>query len=259
MSTQTWTINATTPTSLDTLSGHSAAGQAGQIDAPLQIGELLHAFVLWVRHSRIPLAARNVSDFAKRALDISVSGAALVALSPLFLIVAIAIKLTDFGPVLFWQERVGLHGKRFNFPKFRSMVLNAEALKDRLLAQNQHGDGVTFKMQNDPRITSIGRVIRRFSIDELPQLWCVLKGDMSLVGPRPAVPREVERYSLRDRVRLKTLPGLTCIWQVSGRSEIPFEQQVKLDEQYFLKQSLWLDLRILLQTVPAVLTGKGAY
>ena len=152
-----------------------------------------------------------------------------------------------------------MHGTTFRFPKFRSMVRNAESLKTGLMGQNQHGNSVTFKMKHDPRITKIGRFIRRFSIDEIPQLWCVIKGDMALVGPRPAVPREVERYSLRDRVRLNTLPGLTGIWQVSGRSEIPFEQQVKLDEQYFLQQSLGMDLRLLAQTIPAVLTGRGAY
>jgi len=196
---------------------------------------------------------------AKRVLNVAVALVVLLILLPLCLLVAVAIKLTDFGPVLFWQERVGMHGTTFRFPKFRSMVRNAESLKTGLMGQNQHGNSVTFKMKHDPRITKIGRFIRRFSIDEIPQLWCVIKGDMALVGPRPAVPREVERYSLRDRVRLNTLPGLTGIWQVSGRSEIPFEQQVKLDEQYFLQQSLGMDLRLLAQTIPAVLTGRGAY
>ncbi len=219
----------------------------------------LSAFWSWYCMTSLPKMQLRAVTCSKRFLDALVSASALLFLLPLFSAVAFAIKITDFGPVFFWQERVGMHGIVFRFPKFRSMVTQAEALKLQLLAQNQHGDSVTFKMKNDPRITPIGRFIRRFSIDELPQLWCVLTGQMSLVGPRPAVPREVERYSLRDRVRLNTLPGLTCIWQVSGRSEIPFEQQVKLDEQYFLQQSLGMDLRLLAMTIPAVLNGRGAY
>jgi exopolysaccharide biosynthesis polyprenyl glycosylphosphotransferase len=201
----------------------------------------------------------TTSSGTKRGMDIFLSSLALVALSPLFLIVAIAIKLTAPGPVFFWQDRVGLRGRTFSFPKFRSMVVNAEALKQDLLTHNQHGESVTFKIKDDPRITRVGRFIRRFSIDELPQFWCVLKGDMSLVGPRPAVASEVARYSDADRVRLEVKPGITCTWQVCGRSDIPFEQQVKLDAEYIRQQSLWLDLRLLFQTVPAVLTGKGAY
>lgn len=195
----------------------------------------------------------------KRGLDVLASGAGLIVLSPLFLLVALAIKLTDRGPVLFWQKRVGQWGREFPFPKFRSMVVNAEALKDQLLTENQHGQSVTFKMKKDPRITWIGRLIRRTSIDELPQLWCILKGDMSLVGPRPPVPREVALYTLRDRRRLDVIPGLTCIWQVEGRGDIPFEQQVEMDVAYIESQSFWNDIKLLLKTVPAVITGKGAY
>jgi lipopolysaccharide/colanic/teichoic acid biosynthesis glycosyltransferase len=195
----------------------------------------------------------------KRALDFVTALTMLVLLLPLFLVVALLIKLTDRGPVLFWQKRVGRWGREFPFPKFRSMVVNAEKLKDALLAQNDHRDGVTFKMKKDPRITWIGRIIRKLSIDELPQLWCVLKGDMSLVGPRPPVPREVAKYTLLDRRRLDVTPGLTCIWQVSGRGNVPFPQQVELDVQYIQSQSVWLDFKLLLQTIPAVLTGKGAY
>jgi lipopolysaccharide/colanic/teichoic acid biosynthesis glycosyltransferase len=196
----------------------------------------------------------------KRCVDFTAALAGAVALSPLFLAVALAIKLTDRGPVLFWQTRVGQYGREFPFPKFRSMVVNAEALKDKLLEQNQHGgEGVTFKMKRDPRITWIGRIIRKLSIDELPQLWNVLIGDMSLVGPRPPVPREVVLYTLSDRRRLDVIPGLTCIWQVSGRSDIPFDKQVELDVQYIQSQSLWLDIKLLFMTIPAVLLGKGAY
>jgi lipopolysaccharide/colanic/teichoic acid biosynthesis glycosyltransferase len=195
----------------------------------------------------------------KRLIDIAASIGGLVALFPLLLGVAALIKLTDFGPVLFWQIRVGRWGKEFQFPKFRSMVRDAEQLKETLLHQNDHGNSVTFKMKNDPRVTVIGRIIRKLSIDELPQLWCVLKGDMSLVGPRPPVRCEVEKYTLADRRRLDVKPGLTCIWQVSGRGDIAFKRQVELDVQYIESQSLWLDFILLIKTVPAVLSGKGAY
>jgi lipopolysaccharide/colanic/teichoic acid biosynthesis glycosyltransferase len=143
--------------------------------------------------------------------------------------------------------------------KFRSMYIDAEARKARLIAANEMAGGVLFKMKHDPRITRVGRFIRKASIDELPQLWNVLRGDMSLVGPRPALPSEVDEYSLRDRQRLEVIPGITCIWQVSGRSDIPFEEQVQLDIQYIESQSFWQDVMILLKTVPAVLLGRGAY
>lgn len=196
----------------------------------------------------------------KRTLDFSVAAAALIALSPLFILVAFLIKVTDGGPVLFWQTRVGNQGRHFPFPKFRSMCTNAERIKDELLAENDHGDEcVTFKMKEDPRVTWIGRLIRRYSIDELPQLWCVLRGDMSLVGPRPPVPREVAMYSLRERQRLECTPGLTCIWQVSGRGDVPFPEQVEMDLEYIRNRSFRFDLKLLALTVPAVISGKGAY
>jgi lipopolysaccharide/colanic/teichoic acid biosynthesis glycosyltransferase len=194
----------------------------------------------------------------KRALDLAVALVLLLLLSPLLLFAAVLIKLTDGGPVLFWQTRVGLWGREFAFPKFRSMVPDAEQRMETLLAHNDHKIGVTFKMRNDPRLTWVGRIIRKMSIDELPQLWCVLRGEMALVGPRPPMPREVAQYSLAQRRRLDVTPGLTCIWQVSGRSNIPFPRQVELDVQYIESQSLWLDLKILLKTIPAVLLGRGA-
>ncbi len=203
---------------------------------------------------------RHLAERAKRALDIIVASAVMLLATPAMIVVALLIKLTDRGPVLFWQTRVGKWGQTFRFPKFRSMVMNAEALQKDLMASNQHGgDGITFKMRRDPRITWIGRIIRKTSIDELPQLWCVLKGDMSLVGPRPAVEKEVARYSLDDRRRLDAMPGLTCTWQVSGRSNIPFPEQVRLDVDYIERQSLVEDFRLLLKTIPAVITGRGAY
>ena len=199
------------------------------------------------------------SILLKRIIDIVASGLLMLCLWPIFLVAALCIKLTDGGPLLFWQTRIGLWGREFPFPKFRSMVVNAEALKDNLLEESDHDDSITFKMKNDPRVTWIGRIIRKVSIDELPQLWCVFKGDMSLVGPRPPVPREVAEYTLADRRRLDVIPGLTCIWQVSGRGDIPFKEQVELDVQYIESQSIWFDIKLLLSTVPAVLLGKGAY
>ncbi|HLL04921.1 MAG TPA: exopolysaccharide biosynthesis polyisoprenyl-phosphate hexose-1-phosphate transferase EpsZ [Myxococcaceae bacterium] len=193
----------------------------------------------------------------KRLFDISSSAAALVALSPLLLTVAVLIKLTSRGPIFFKQKRVGLHGKTFNMLKFRSMVVNAEELKQKLAALNEQ-TGPVFKMKNDPRITSIGRFIRKYSIDELPQLLNVLRGEMSVVGPRPPLPKEVEKYAAWQRRRLSVRPGLTCIWQVSGRNQISFEEWMYLDMQYIDNWTLLTDLRLILKTVPVVITGSGA-
>ncbi len=196
----------------------------------------------------------------KRALDLALVLPAMVLLLPLFLLVALAIKLHDRGPVLFWQQRVGLNGRVFSFPKFRSMCVNAEAVRAALLAANEHGsEGVTFKMKRDPRITPVGRLIRRTSIDELPQLWSIVRGDMSLVGPRPPLVNEVARYTMEERQRLSVTPGLTCIWQVNGRSEIPFPQQVRMDIDYIQKRSIGNDIKLIAKTVPAVVRGRGAY
>lgn len=203
--------------------------------------------------------ARLTPDWVKRTVDIIAAGAAMLAASPLLGVIALLIKLEDGGPVLFWQWRVGQHGRLFRFPKFRSMVVRAEEKLAELRRLNQHGDGVTFKMKNDPRITRVGRVLRRFSLDEAPQLWCVLTGKMTLVGPRPALPKEVARYSLDDRRRLDAKPGLTCIWQVSGRANLPFPVQCQMDIDYIERRGLLLDARLLAATVPAVITGKGAY
>jgi lipopolysaccharide/colanic/teichoic acid biosynthesis glycosyltransferase len=195
---------------------------------------------------------------AKRALDVAGSLAFLIAFSPGFALIALLVKLEDGGPVLFAQKRVGQFGREFKMFKFRSMVPGAEARLRELLARNHHKEGVTFKLKDDPRITKVGRWLRRFSLDELPQFFNVLRGDMSLVGPRPPIPREVALYSLADRRRLAAKPGLTCLWQVSGRSGIDFSGQVQLDVQYIERQSFRLDLELLARTVPAVLSGKGA-
>ena len=195
----------------------------------------------------------------KRLTDIVGASVALLLLSPLCLVVIAAIKLESPGPVFFSQQRVGRWGTFFKMYKFRSMYVDAEARKAELLKTNEMAGGVIFKMKSDPRITRVGTFIRKYSIDELPQLLNVLCGDMSLVGPRPPLPSEVNEYSIEDRRRLEVVPGITCIWQVSGRSEIPFDQQVQLDVEYIESQSFFQDIKILLKTIPAVLMGKGAY
>ena len=195
----------------------------------------------------------------KRAIDIFASGLGMLVLSPVFLAIALAVKFTSKGPVFFSQTRVGRYGRHFKFWKFRSMRTDAEALKDKLQEQNESTDGVIFKMKDDPRITKVGKFLRRTSLDELPQLWNVFIGDMSLVGPRPPVPSEVAQYTLEDRKRLDVIPGITCLWQISGRSEIPFHEQVRLDKEYILAPSVWKDITILLKTIPAIIGGKGAY
>jgi lipopolysaccharide/colanic/teichoic acid biosynthesis glycosyltransferase len=198
------------------------------------------------------------AERAKRVLDFSASFLALLILSPLFSLIALLIKLEDRGPVIFTQTRVGQFGREFKMFKFRSMCLDAEERLKEVLARNRHRQGVTFKLANDPRITRVGKWLRKFSLDELPQLYNVLVGDMSLVGPRPPVPREVALYSLADRRRLLIKPGITCIWQISGRSEIDFSGQVLLDVEYIETHTFWVDIKILAKTVPAVLSGKGA-
>ncbi len=196
---------------------------------------------------------------AKRVLDLAITVPILILISPLLALVALTIKLWDRGPIFFTQTRVGKDGTEFTCYKFRSMVPHAERLKEELQALSHHADPRTFKIPRDPRITWIGQIIRKTSIDELPQLWNVVRGDMSLVGPRPPVPSEVNLYSDRDRRRLHVQPGITCIWQVSGRGDLPFSEQVRLDLDYIQHRSLLLDLKLLLLTIPAVVTGRGAY
>jgi len=193
----------------------------------------------------------------RRFADVILSAVALVLLSPLFLAIAIGIRLSSRGPVLFRQIRCGLNGRPFVFLKFRSMYPDADRLKASLKPFNEM-DGPAFKMKRDPRVTAFGRVLRRTSFDELPQLWNILKGDMSFVGPRPAVVEEVERYEPWQRRRLSMKPGLTCLWQVSGRNELTFDEWMRLDLEYIDNWSLWLDIKIAFKTVPAVLFGRGA-
>jgi lipopolysaccharide/colanic/teichoic acid biosynthesis glycosyltransferase len=194
----------------------------------------------------------------RRMIDILVAGSLCVLLSPLLLLTALAIKLTSHGPVLFVQQRAGLNGKPFPFLKFRSMYVNADAHKKDLAASNEQS-GPIFKIKNDPRKTPLGRFLRKTSVDELPQLWNVLRGDMTLVGPRPPTLDAVEEYEPWQRERLSVVGGLTCIWQVSGRSEIGFEDWVRMDIQYAERRTPLLDLSLLLRTAKAVATGRGAY
>lgn len=195
----------------------------------------------------------------KRLMDVVCSLVAILLLLPLFIAVSVLIVLEDGWPILYIHPRVGMNGRIFNFYKFRSMRRGADRMKADLIAQNESADGVIFKMKRDPRVTRVGRVLRRFSIDETPQFFNVLAGDLSLVGPRPPLPAEVAQYSLEERKRLHVKPGLTCLWQIGGRSDVPFDQQVRLDMEYIHSRSIWQDVRIMLKTVPAVLFGRGAY
>jgi exopolysaccharide biosynthesis polyprenyl glycosylphosphotransferase len=194
----------------------------------------------------------------KRVMDIVMSALAVVVLIPVLLAVALLIRLTSRGPVFYVQERVGRGGEPFRMLKFRSMYRDAHERRNEHAEQNIH-QGPIFKIRDDPRITPVGRAIRRLSIDEFPQFFNVLMGHMSLVGPRPALPEEFLDYTERERQRLLVKPGVTCIWQVSGRSDIDFDTWIDMDLEYIEEWSLSLDLKLLARTVPAVLTGRGAY
>ncbi|HWD92929.1 MAG TPA: sugar transferase [Verrucomicrobiae bacterium] len=193
----------------------------------------------------------------KRIMDVVVSMIALAVLSPLMLVIALIIKFNSPGPVFFVQERIGMNRRKFKLLKFRSMVADAEKRKKDLAALNEM-DGPVFKVKNDPRVTPIGRFIRKTSIDELPQLINVLKGEMSLVGPRPPLPSEVDQYEWLHRRRLSIKPGITCLWQVNGRNSVPFVQWMEMDKEYVENWSIWLDIKILCRTLPVVLFGYGA-
>lgn len=195
----------------------------------------------------------------KRGTDVVGATTGIMFLMPIFLSTALVIKLEDGGPIFYKHRRVGRHGREFDFYKFRSMVPNASNLKSKLVKQNESSAGVIFKMKKDPRVTNVGRLIRKYSIDELPQLFNVLCGNMSLVGPRPPLPSEVANYKVGDRYRLEVIPGLTCLWQVKGRSDLDFNAQIKLDADYIKSRGFLYDLSLILRTIPVVLSGQGAY
>ena len=223
-----------------------------------------------VAHPRIPalvVPQRLPYRIAKRLLDIVVSATLLVALAPLLAACAVAVRRGSPGPIIFRQERVGLCGEPFTFLKFRSMYHDADAAPHRAYvtafirgeaARHADGDTLVYKLVGDARITPAGRWLRRTSLDELPQLWSVLRGDMSLVGPRPPVPYEVEQYRPHQLLRLAVKPGITGLWQVSGRSSTTFDEMVALDLAYIRQQSFWFDVALLLRTIPAVLSARGA-
>ncbi|MBU1702537.1 MAG: sugar transferase [Candidatus Eisenbacteria bacterium] len=196
--------------------------------------------------------------FGKRLFDLVITIPAIIILLPLFLVLAILIRVDTPGPVIYTSRRVGEGGRIFNFFKFRSMVVGAEGYRDRLQELNEV-DGPVFKIANDPRTTRFGRFLRRTSLDELPQMFNVLLGDMTLVGPRPPIPDEVVQYLPWQRARLSVRPGITCLWQISGRSQLGFDEWMRLDLKYVEGISLGLDIKILLQTIPAVLSREGAY
>lgn len=243
--------------------------RVGSADAPRtrslpedEEGERRLASVRWELGDR---AVDSLSDWlveplpaGKRAFDVIVSGLLLLALSPLMLAIALGIKLTSPGPVIFRQRRAGLGGQPFTFFKFRSMCLDAEKRKAELEEMNEM-NGPVFKIRNDPRITPFGRFLRKWSLDELPQLWNVFRGDMSLVGPRPPMMNEVPGYEPWQRRRLHLTGGITCVWQVSGRNDIDFEDWMRMDMRYIQERSAWMDLKLLCQTVWTVVSGKGAY
>lgn len=200
----------------------------------------------------------SLYEVIKRLIDVVCSFMGVIVLSPLFIIISIIIKTTSKGPVFFSQKRVGKNGKEFDMYKFRSMVVNAEELKEKLAAQNEMS-GPMFKMKDDPRVTRVGKFIRKTSIDELPQLWNVLKGDMSLVGPRPSLPKEVAQFEEWMYRRLEVKPGLTCYWQVSGRNNIDFEEWMKLDIKYVDERSTWIDIKLIFKTVGVLFGDKNAH
>ena len=201
--------------------------------------------------------SRNKYEFFKRLIDILCSMSALIVLAPILLVVSILIKIESKGPIIFSQERVGLNNKKFKMYKFRSMVVNAEAMKEKLEKQNER-KGPMFKIKNDPRVTKIGRFMRRTSIDELPQLINILKGEMSIVGPRPSLPKEVIQFEPWMIERLKVKPGLTCYWQVQGRDDIEFEDWMKLDVKYVKDRNFILDIKLIFKTFFVFLGDKNA-
>ena len=208
-------------------------------------------------YRKVNIKKKRIYSFFKRIVDILASFILIVLLSWLYLILAILVKCTSKGPIIYTSQRVGKDGKLFKFYKFRSMRVGAEKELDSLLSQNETG-GITFKMKDDPRITKFGKFLRKTSLDELPQLFNILNGSMSFVGPRPALPREVEQYNDYQKQRLLVKQGLTCIWQCSGRSNTTFDEQIEMDLEYIEKRGFFFDIWIMIKTFFAVIFGKGA-
>lgn len=208
-------------------------------------------------YRKVNIKKKRIYSFFKRVVDILASFILIVLLSWLYLILAILVKCTSKGPIIYTSQRVGKNGKLFKFYKFRSMHVGAEKELDSLLSQNETG-GITFKMKDDPRITKFGKFLRKTSLDELPQLFNILNGSMSFVGPRPALPREVEQYNDYQKQRLLVKQGLTCIWQCSGRSNTTFDEQIEMDLEYIEKRGFFFDIWIMIKTFFAVIFGKGA-
>jgi exopolysaccharide biosynthesis polyprenyl glycosylphosphotransferase len=220
------------------------------------IGAMREEFDGYLVHSIVHDGQRDLELALKRAVDVVGSLLALIVLSPVFLVAAVAVRVGDGAPVLFRQTRVGRHGRSFTVLKFRTMHIGAEERIEELASMNEV-NGPAFKMRHDPRVTRVGRFLRRASVDELPQFVNVLRGDMSLVGPRPALPREVASYDIWHRRRLSVRPGMTGLWQVEARMEPDFDDRAQLDLRYIDQWSLWMDLRIILRTVPAVFLRSG--
>ena len=235
---------------------HSDAISYRTGDEKLQGDECMQFSTSYV-HPDFPVCQVKYA-FAKRLFDITFSALILLLFWPFMLLIAVLIKLTSPGPVIFKQPRVGRGGRHFTCYKFRSMCVDAE-IKQKELAHLNEVDGPVFKIKRDPRITPIGALLRKLSIDELPQFVNVIRGEMSVVGPRPPLPCEVETYGSYERRRLSVLPGITCLWQIGGRSDLPFERWMELDMQYIDTMSLWQDLVIVIKTVPAVAFGWGAH
>lgn len=211
-----------------------------------------------VKLDKSKVQGRFIYHFFKRSLDIVASAIALILLSPLFLFLAIKIRHEDGGPAFYSQERIGKNGKPFKMYKFRSMIVNADQLVEQLEEQNEI-DGAMFKIKDDPRITKIGHTIRKYSLDELPQLWNVLIGNMSLVGPRPPLPSEVEEYTDYDKLRLTVTPGCTGLWQVTKRNDADFDEMVELDLYYINNSGFWYDFEIIFKTIGVMIHPNGAY
>ena len=230
------------------------------LPAPTRGASRRAAYRLRTGARRALLAVARAGPLVRRALDVILAGGALTALAPLFALVGLLVKLTSRGPIFFTQTRVGQYGRRFSMFKVRSMYVGADALKAQLAARDPGAvSGVRFKLRDDPRVTPVGAVLRKLSLDELPQIWNVLRGDMTLVGPRPPLPREVELYDPRALRRLEVRPGLTCLWQIGGRSDLTFDQQVSLDIEYIDRVQPLTEVAIVARTIPAVILGRGAY